>query len=142
LKKTFSETFPSGTVKTSVTSITLVNNTQKVQDVSVPSDTVWVIQCIRAVNIDDVQRTVVIDLWNEAAKTSKIARLQSGAVAAVTDLVYPSITAGGTIIGVPTAVLVLGPGMTISVTWAAGGVSTGATDSDGLVILYRELTLT
>lgn len=142
MKNVFAETFPSGTVKTSVTSITLVNNTAKTQDVTVPTDTKWIIETIRAVNPDDVARFINVEIWRESAKTVRIATLTGLSTGALGAIQFPNNDDLTASISNSPFVLVLGAGMTISVTWSAGGASAGGTDADGLVILYRELTLT
>jgi hypothetical protein len=143
MDKIFAETFPSGSIKTSVTSVTVVNNTTKTVDISVPTDTVWAIQSIKVVNPDDVARTVGINLYNEVAKTNQIALLTAASVGAGGLIHYPSNAAVEnselTRTGYP---LVLGPGMTINIVLAAGGASSGGTTADGIVILYRQLSLT
>jgi len=143
LKKTFAETFPSGEVRADVTSLTLVNNTAKTQDVTVADDTLWVLQSIKASNPDDVARTVQIRLYKEAAKTNLIALLASVSVSATSQLQFPSYTgASGTLSGQIGFPLTLFPGNTISITWSAGGASAGGTDADGQVIFYRRLLKT
>lgn len=143
MKKIFAETFPSGKPEASITSITLVNNTAKTQDITVPTDSMWLIQTIKATNPDDVQRTTYIRLYNESAKTNLIANLIAAALNATQELYYPNSTTAST--QCPNALgqgLLLAGGMTISVTWAAGGASTGGTDADGLVVFYREYPMT
>lgn len=143
MKNVFAQTFPSGQPTTSVTSITLVNATAKTQDITVPTDTLWLVQMIKAVNADDVNRVITIEVFNEAAKTSRIGTLAVADTATGVFLQWPNNEAAQVARTVnPGYPMLLGPGMTISVTWASGGASTGGTDADGLVIWYRKLPLT
>ena len=141
MDKVFAETFPSGSVKSSITSITLVNNTSKTQDIVVPSDCVWVLESVRFTNPDNVDRSVNVKIFKEAAKTNELAFLFSATVTAGSVGHYPAV-ASNVVLGHTGYPLTLGAGYVISVTWAAGGVSAGGTDADGLTIMYRELSLT
>jgi hypothetical protein len=142
LNKVFAESFPSGQPYASITSITLVNNTSKTQDITVPTDTLYYLQSIKATNPDDVARTITIALYNEAAKTNKILVLLSTSIGAAGEINWPSSVTGSVAqSGLPNKLL-LGPFMTISVTWSAGGASAGGTDADGLVVFVRRLPLT
>jgi len=141
MKKQFSETFKSGTFKAQVTSVVLVNNTQKTINESVPTDTKWLLESIKAVNADNVDRTVTVTLFKEAAKTNRIGILYSTTVTPSGHLVVPNNVASSAYLnlfnGYP-----MGAGYTLEIVWAAGGASAGSTDADGLVIAFRELPLT
>jgi hypothetical protein len=143
MDKVFAETYPSGSIKATPTSVTLVNNTAKTVLITVPSDTVWVIQSIRVTNPDNVTRDTYLRLWKEVGMTTKIANLYYAALNTVTDFMYPNPNAvGNTYMEQPAENLVLGPGMTLEIYYAAGGASAGGTDAYGIVVFYRELSLT
>lgn len=142
MKKDFSEIFPSGTVDARVTSLTLVNNTLKTLNVSVPTDELWALQTITMTNPDNVDRVCYARLFKEVAKTNMITQLMSGTVAAASRLCYPNNAIAETHNNQTGEQLLLGPNMTIGFTWAAGGASAGGTDADGLVVFVRKLTLT
>lgn len=141
MKPVLAYTFPSGTPTADEYSITLVNNTAKTQDVTVPANELWVLQSVKITNPDDVTRNVTITLWNEAAKTNKILVLDSQNIATTDRLQIPSNDDHAYNFSNASKDFVLAAGMTIEVVWAAGGASTGATDADGLVIFYRKLSL-
>ena len=131
--------FPAGQVKQSITSITLVNNTTKTVDTTVPAGEKWIIQSIKAVNSDDVARDVYVLIYKEVAKTNEVRRLIKKAATVTGErVVYPSNSAN-TNIQYAWAPQVLVAGNTISTTWVAGGASGGATDADGLVIDYLRI---
>lgn len=142
----FALTFPSGSVESSIQTVTLVNNTAKTLTYTVTDDTMVVIQTISVTNPDDVARTVTITLWNESAKTNRLAILEQDSVGASGIMHYPNLeTAGGGSTGFIRNAgfpLLLKAGMTIEVVWAAGGASSGGTDADGFAILLRKLLLT
>lgn len=142
MENVFSETFPSGTVKVAETSITLVNNTAKTQDVSVPTDTIWHVQNIKVVNADDVARAVTIAIYKTSSKNILIGQCYFVSVSAGGLLNVPNNQANTAFMNAWANGLTLPAGTTISITWAAGGASTGAVDPDGLVILYRQLSKT
>ena len=52
-------------IKKLVRSITLVNNTQKIEYVYCDSGKMWFIQNMRVVNCDSVARTIEVKLWDE-----------------------------------------------------------------------------
>lgn len=140
MKKVMSNTFPAGEVKVSTTSITVTNNTAKTQDITVPADEKWVIETIKTVNPDDVARVIGGNLYLTSSKSILITALFSQSANANVRVQYPSLTVS-TIYNWMIPELVLGPGMTLSFTWAAGGASSGGTDADGLVIMYRKLNI-
>jgi len=144
MKKVFAETFPRGTLKAAVTSITLVNNTGKVQDVTVPDDTIWELISIKITNPDNVARDFNAIVYKEAAKTNEIQQIMSlGAIASLAKYTVPNDSpALNTAICSAVRGMLLGPNWTINCIWSAGGASAGGTDADGLVIAYRELLLT
>lgn len=133
--------FPGGRVRQEATSVVLVNNTLKVIDTAVPDGKRWVVLSIKAMNPDNVDRTVSIRLYKEALKTNEIALLlsQSLSAAGAERGMWPNTIAthaARSIAAIPGEVLVAGN--TINIQWAAGGASAGATDADGLVIEYLE----
>ena len=143
MKKVFAETFKGGYIYTSVNSLTLVNNTAKANDFTVPDDTVWILQNIRGTNPDDVQRTVSIIIYRTNAVTNRIRDVFNAAVGA------------GAVFNVPNdnplanstkcadiKDFVLGAGNTIRIYYDAGGASSGGTDADGIILNYRVLSKT
>lgn len=134
------ETFPAGRLQQGVTEVVLVNNVTKTIDTTVPAGKKWVLLGIKVTNPDDVQRSVNLFKYKEAAKTNLIKYYGSEAFNAAELVFYPSAvpTATGWITTwIPLEVLVAGN--TISIVWSAGGASAGGTDADGLVIEYLEL---
>lgn len=143
MKRVFAEIFPSGLITSHVEAVTVVNNTQKLIDWSVPTDTLRVLEGYTMTNPDSVARDLYARLYSSAAKTERLMYLSiGGSTPAGSHTCFPNnddLAAGysNNKQSVP-----LGPGMTVEFTWAAGGVSAGGTDTDGLAILYRELPLT
>lgn len=134
-------TFPGGKPKQEVTSVTLVNNTAKTVDMTVPSGKQWILLGVRIANMDDVDRACTIRKYVTAGKTSLIAQLFSATLTA---------TGGrghfpGTSTSVSTRHVASNPsefmvdGNTLSIVWAAGGASAGVVDVDGLVVEYLEV---
>jgi hypothetical protein len=134
-------TFPGGNFQQAVTSITLVNNTAKTEDVTVPAGKRWVLQSIKVTNPDNVTRTIQGVLYKEAGKTNHIAQIlkvtnlaASGRHQAPHDSPAQALDTFHDVRG-----RILAAGNTISIIWATGGASAGGTDADGLVIEYLEL---
>lgn len=142
MKKTFAETFPSGEVRADVTSVTLVNNTAKTNNVTVPDDTIWKLQSIRVMNPDDVARAISLTIYKEAAKTSRVLHLDTRNIAASAVFQWPNNGTGGEDRSNIPFDLVLFAGNTIEITWAAGGASSGGTIADAQVVFYRRLLKT
>lgn len=142
MDKVFAETFPSGQVLADVTALTLVNNTSKTVDVLVPTDCLWVLEQIKITNPDNVNRAVTVRLYKEAAKTNLIAGLGAVTLATTVTLLLPNNTpAADTTVDSNIRGRVLGGGFTIELGWATGGASAGGTDADGIVVMYRKLSL-
>lgn len=136
----FAWNFQGGKLNQSVISVTLVNNTAKTIDITVPAGKRWMFLGLKITNPDNVARNINVHLYKEAGKTNLIKRIlvQTG-VAASGERYYPnSVTATLTVMSfyVPTF---LEGGNTIESVWAAGGASAGGTDADGLVIEYLEI---
>lgn len=140
-RELFAWIFLGGALKQDVTSVTLVNNTQKVVDITCPANKRRLILNIKAVNCDDVARNIQIWKFKEAACTNLISLLLSVAAVAAADFVnYPNTTTGSSYVNSAGNVpQLLEAGNTIRIIWAAGGASTGATDADGLVVEYLEV---
>ena len=126
-----------------VTSVTLVNNTAKTEDVTVPANKKWLLLWLKVENPDDVNRLVTVNIWNESGKTTRIlARLLYATVSNGQRAHWPlnlSGTNDDTMFNHAWSPVVLDAGDTIEVIWGAGGASTGATDADALVICYIEV---
>lgn len=133
-------TFPGGAHEQKVTSVTLVNNTEKTVDTVVPAGKRWILLAVRAVNGDDVQRTVNIYIYKEAAKTNLLRQIFNGAVGAGAAGQWPGMLDSVQYQYI-WSLVVLEAANAISVVWAAGGASTGAVDADGLIIDYLEVDL-
>lgn len=121
-----------------VTSVTLVNNTVKTNDVTVPANRRWKLLHIRMVNCDDVARTMTIKIWKEAAKTNLLRTIINLSANAGVAHEYPSSKTGISSSTPLYAPIILDEGNTIELKWAAGGASTGATDADAQVVEYLE----
>jgi len=137
MKEVFSHTFPSGTIRADATSVTLVNNTAKTTDISVPTDGVWELQIIKVTNPDDVARVVTVSLYTTPAKTVLVATLVSGSVNAGSRLMFPHGVVSASQLNMPNRPFLLGATWTIEVVHATGGASTGGTDAAGIVCAYR-----
>jgi len=139
-------TFPSGKVHKLVTSVTLVDATAKTIDVTVPAGKLWRLSSIRVVNSDDVTRYIDGFIYNEAAKTNLLDHLFRNQTLTTGFLQIPNAvravvgTVGGYSMG-ENFPKILEAGNTISILWASGGASTGATDADGLIIEYEEVAV-
>lgn len=142
MKTVFAQTFPSGSIKTKVQSVTLVNNTAKTQDISVPTDTEWCIESIKMANGDNVDRNGTILLYQTSSKTNLIAYILFATITAGAQIMIPNNDDLGSAMANNKQQWILGAGETLSFIWAAGGASAGATDADAIVIKYRELPLT
>lgn len=129
-----------GKKKDNVTSITLVNDTAKTQDVTVPTGKAWLLLAFSVTNPDNVARDVTVTLYKEAAKTNVLqvlgvkAAMDANAAARYHGPGNLTNYSQGDLYALP-----LEAGNTISVTWAAGGASAGATDADGLVVEVMEI---
>jgi len=136
-------TFPGGKLVQEVTSLTLVNNTAKTVDKTVPSGKRWILLAFRFSNPDDVARTLTCNKYKEAGKTNYIKRLTSNAaVGAASWIQFPNVTPSVTAQSQPTRPFeVLEAGNTLSFVWATGGASAGGTDADGLVLEYLEMDI-
>lgn len=132
------EIFDAGEPKQPVTSVTLVNNTAKTVDTTVPAGKKWKFNSIKITNPDDVARTVDFLFYKEAAATNLILTLDATSVGAAGTLQFPRYAASASLHTFP-VVHTLIAGNIIRVTWRAGGVSAGGTDADGLVTTYREV---
>jgi len=134
-------TFPAGQIHKEVTSITLVNNTAKTVDHTVPAGKVWKLHGIKATNPDDVNRGIDFVVYKEAAKTNEIELLTSQTVLTVTRLQWPNHDDQAQLKSNVPHEVIMEAGNTLSIVWATGGVSTGATDADGLVVQYQEVAV-
>lgn len=142
MDEVFAHSWPAGEVVVDVTSVTLANNTAKQNLITVPANTIWVLQSLKVTNPDDVNRVITIILYKEAALTNIIASFASETVATTARLQLPHNAPGANIEAFQDIRgMVLGPGATIWINWAAGGASAGGTDADGQVIFYRRLTM-
>lgn len=122
-----------------ITSVTLVNNTEKIIDKTVPSHKRWLLLSVKMVNCDNVARTLSIQKWKEAAITNHIKTLTTAATAAAARLQYPNSSNNLWDYSPLPQLEILSAGNTLRFIWGAGGVSAGATDADGLVIEYLEV---
>ena len=134
-------TFPAGQIHQEVTSVTLVNNTAKTIDTTVPSGKLWMLTNIRATNPDDVARFIGFVIYKEAGKTNLVDYVDrqthsAGTFQQAPDRIFTGRAYSGLQFPRP-----LEAGNTISVTWETGGVSAGGTDADGLVIEYQEVAV-
>lgn len=134
-------TFPGGKPKQEVTEIVLVNNVEKVVDITVPTGKLWLLLSIKMVNDDDVNRTSTINKYKEAAKTNLITTLVAGLVILANGglMHWPNNYVDAMDAKSPFYPELLVAGNLLSIIWAAGGASAGATDVDGLVIEYLEI---
>ncbi|MFH1327294.1 MAG: hypothetical protein ABIH76_00340 [Candidatus Bathyarchaeota archaeon] len=134
---------PMERLKQEVTSVTLVNNTAKTEDVTVPQGERWLLLGAKLANPDDVARVVGIDIYKEAAKTNLLRQLFQFSANASTSRQWPSWPSGSTS-GSCTfqfALVILDAGNTLKCFWEAGGASAGGVDADGLVIEYLKVEI-
>lgn len=133
-------TFPGGKLKQPVTSLTLVNNTEKVEDIAVPTGKIWVLLSVKARNPDDVTRDISVRTYKEAAKTNQISILTTQTVVPASVVQWPNTDPSSLYRQIPSVPAeLLAAGNVLEITWAAGGASAGGTDADGLVIAYLEI---
>ena len=134
---------PMERLKQDVTSITLVNNTAKTEDVTVPQGERWSLLSVKMANADDVDRVVQCDVYKEVAKTNLIKRLLYETCTANDKHrqwpCHTTATSGNTMGDY--APVILDAGNTLEFTWAAGGASAGAVDADGLVVEYLKVEI-
>lgn len=135
--------FPGGRHLQAVTSVTLVNNTAKTIDTTVPDGKRWLLLNVRMNNPDDVARTERIWIYKEAAKTNFLRELLDSSINASAGGSFPSNEMSDVVDmqarGLPP--IILSAGNTIQAYWGAGGASSGGTDADGLVVEYLELSV-
>jgi len=124
-----------------ITSVTLVNNTAKDVDITVPTGKRWMILGVRAVNADSVNRVMYTFIYNEAAKTSLIEILDDpGTINAGSSWQWPSGRAPTSLhISSAWHIIILEAGNTINIHYNAGGASAGSVDADGLVVQALEI---
>lgn len=126
--------FQGGRIYQSIQSLTLVNNTAKTIDTEIGAYRLWLTH-LKATNPDNVTRDINVEIYKEAAKTNHLRKLTyQAAVAAGGRIEWPnSITGAADKTGLY-APIFLEEFNVLTVVWAAGGASAGATDADGLVI--------
>jgi len=129
-----------GKIVQSVTSITLVNNTAKTVNVTVPSGKRWLLLSLKMGQPDNVQRTLTVDKYKEAAKTNFMGPLVTVGLGVGILQLWPTNDAVHTIRNIAcNPAEIMHDGNTLAITWAAGGASAGGTDADGLVYEYLEI---
>lgn len=140
MSESFAFIFLGGKKKIDVTSLTLVNNTDKNVKVTVPAGKRWLLINIKITNPDNVIRIGQIAHYKETALTNAVKSLLYKSMAANEVLNFPSYS---TDTGVTTQnqLLILDEGETLSFNWYAGGASAGGTDADGIVVEYLEIDL-
>lgn len=125
---------------TSVTSITLANNTAKTVDKAPGIGKKWLLLGFKFTNPDDVARDVNVIKYKEAAKTNQIKVLFSeSGIAASAYRQWPEAASNNLIQKRPPWPEILNEAETLEFAWAAGGASAGGTDADGLVVEYIEV---
>ena len=135
---------PMERLKQEVTSVTLVNNTQKTVDVTVPQGERWLLLWWNVTNPDDVVRNMTVSLYKELAKTNVLAKLLYKANVAAASVErfgmphYKPTVAAENLTDYP---ILLAAGNTISFVWSAGGASAGGTDADGLIYCYLKVEI-
>lgn len=137
----FAWTFPGGKFHQEVTSITLVNNIEKVIDTVVPTGKIWLLTAIKVTNIDDVNRDTSAAIYLEVGKTNLLRSMffSTALAANVGRHQWPSGPGITDQTNHALAPVRLAAGNCINVVWAAGGASAGGTDADGLVLEYLEI---
>lgn len=136
---TFALVFQGGKLNQQVTSVTLVNNTAKTIDTTVPAGKRWLLLGIKMNNSDSVARDVSMRIYKQAAKTNLVHELGIfSAVAAGATRVWPNVVTG-VHFSQAWFPIILEAGNTIQTQWATGGASAGGTDADGLVVEELEI---
>jgi len=121
-----------------ITEVVLVNNTLKTIDLTPGAGKRWHVSTIQVVNGDDVQRTVIIRHFAEAAATNLLSIENSSGIGANGRYMWPNnddLAVGFS--NVYFNKIVEGVEI-IRVAWNAGGASTGSTDADGLTCQVLE----
>jgi len=133
--------FQGGKKNIAVTSVTLVNNTALVTDVTVGTGKRWLLISVKITNPDSVTRNCYIIHYKESAKTNLVTRLADATnLASGATFHVPSFqsTTSQTSAKMP---FIMDAGETLSILWEAGGASAGGVDADGLVVEYMEIDL-
>lgn len=138
-KKPLDFTTPGGRIRQIVQSVTLVNNTLLAMDTLVPPNKEWILQSIKVTNSDNVDRSIEVFVYLEAAGTNLIIPLMAATVVATQTLVIPNLVATNAYANTLLPGYPIVGGNIIRVVFNAGGVSAGAVDADGLVIVVREI---
>jgi len=133
--------FPAGQIHKEVTSLTLVNATAKTLDTTVPAGKVWKLESIKAINCDDVDRSITIRIFKEAGKTNELKLLYALTTVTLQRVQWPNNDDLAALDSNIAHEILLEAGNTINVVWGSGGASTGATDADGLVVEYQEVAV-
>jgi len=124
--------------KNNVTSITLVNDTAKTQDVTVPSGKRWRLLWCKQTNPDSVTRNLYAKLY-DASDNDLGFIISANAVTSGLEHAFPCRShAGWDEISAESSEIWLDAGEYIRFTWDKGGTSTGGTDADGLVVVVKE----
>ena len=118
----------------SVTEVVLVNNVTKTIDTTVPLGERWLLKHVKVVNADNVNRGFSLTLYKETAITNLIEWFENGTLNTGSVYSWPNLTVSKSINYFRTRLLKAGN--TVRLVLAAGGVSTGSTDADGLIIEY------
>lgn len=136
--------YPGGILKTIITSVTLVNNVAFQILQTVPAGRRRILLGVRMVNCDSVARVLRMDLYNEAALTNLIKALEYVSIATTAALQWPDFRSNNTAPDMSPMdhLVILDPGHTLALTWAAGGASAGGgPDADGCVVQYLEVPI-
>lgn len=134
--------FTFGELHYRVTPVTLANNTTLAVNVTVPPDKRWKLLTMKATNVDNVARSMVLSIYTEPALTNLVMILAYfGGVGASGRLQWPNVlTKADTFYDIYSGWgdVYLEAGHTLNMVWTAGGASAGGTAADGYVLGYLE----
>lgn len=126
-----------GEIVSNLTSVTLVNNTLKQVDITVPAGKRWYLFGGSITNPDDVGRNCTIFVTDGTAILYRI--LKDQAIGATASAYFPNTEATVSQIGSGAYPLPLLAGYMISFYWAAGGASAGGVSASGAVAMVVEV---
>ena len=127
-------TFPAGEIIEGEDTSTLVNNTEKVTSLTVPTGKRWVLNGFKILNADDVVRDVYIRLKNSSS--TRLFRMFEHGALGVGARIYGPNASADTLVLKP---IVMESGEIVDIVWAAGGASAGGTARYTFMVLEVQI---
>ena len=123
--------FPAGRITPNWAEVTLLDNTEAIREITVPTGETWLLMYGHVSNGDDVARDVEVRIYDSSGHT--ISGLAYETVNAGDYTVYPNHDANNK--SLASGVIVLMEGYKIKIIWKAGGSSSGGTAKSTAVVL-------